>query len=358
MIHINFETICLKDFKKLIRPFFTISLLVMLLGSNACTENKSIVEVEDIEGMIFIPEGNLNMGGDNEQASEDEFPKHQVKVSSFYMDVTEVTNRDFQKFTDETGYLTIAERPLDWEAISKDLPPGTPRPHDSIMQPGALVFTATNQPVPLDNPGRWWSWTVGASWRHPVGPDSDIKDIMDHPVVQVAWDDAKAYADWAGKRLPSEAEWEYAARGGMKDQIYPWGNEDVNTVGHKFANYWQGLFPYQNTEKDGYFLTASVKSFPANGYGLHDMAGNVWEWCEDWYDANYYTSEKAEAKDNLGPNRSFNPTNPYAPARVLRGGSFLCNDEYCSGYRSARRMQSSPDTGLNHTGFRCVKDVE
>ncbi|MCL4106435.1 UNVERIFIED_CONTAM: hypothetical protein GTU68_030393 [Idotea baltica] len=289
--------------------------------------------------MVYIPSGTLNMGGDNEQASEDEYPKHSTKIDGFYMDETEVTNAAFKEFIDETGYVTIAERPP-----------------DSLLQPGALVFHQTSQPVALDDPSKWWSWTIGASWQHPLGPDSDIKDKMDHPVVQISWEDAAAYAKWADKRLPTEAEWEWAARGGKEDQIYPWGNESVSEVGHKNANYWQGMFPFENSEKDGYLTTAPVKSFPPNAYGLYDMAGNVWEWCQDWYDANYYQKDEAASNGTDGPGQSYNPMNPYQASKVMRGGSFLCNDDYCSGYRNARRMQSSPDTGLNHAGFRCVKD--
>ncbi|GLR18656.1 formylglycine-generating enzyme family protein [Portibacter lacus] len=312
---------------------------------------------EAISGMVFIPAGTLNMGGDNEQASEDEYPKHATKVNGFYMDETEVTNAEFKKFVDATGYITVAEREIDWEVLKKDIPPGTPKPPDSLLQPGALVFHQTSQPVALDDPSKWWSWTIGASWQHPLGPDSDIKDKMDHPVVQISWEDAEAYANWAGKRLPTEAEWEWAARGGQDGQIYPWGNEAVDKVGHQYANFWQGLFPYENSKKDGFITTAPVKSFPPNGYGLYDMAGNVWEWCQDWYDSNYYQKEDAAKKGTDGPSVSYNPMNPYQASKVMRGGSFLCNDEYCSGYRNARRMQSSPDTGLNHAGFRCAKDL-
>ncbi|MEM9885542.1 MAG: formylglycine-generating enzyme family protein [Bacteroidota bacterium] len=310
------------------------------------------------KGMVLIPGAAFQMGGDNEQARPDEFPKHAVRVDSFWIDETEVTNRQFQVFVEATGYVTVAERPIDWEEMKKELPPNTPKPPDSILQPGALVFVPTQTPVSLQDYSQWWSWTIGANWRHPEGPNSSIKDKLDHPVVQIAWEDAVAYADWAGKRLPTEAEWEWAARGGTEGNIYPWGDENINE-GATRANFWQGLFPYQNTEQDGYFGTAPVKTFLPNAYGLYDMAGNVWEWCSDWYRNDYYQDVVSSVQQNpSGPSRSFDPNEPYTPKRVTRGGSFLCNDDYCSGYRVASRMSSSPDTGLNHTGFRCVLDVQ
>lgn len=333
-------------------------LVLIVIGANlSCNQDSPQYNPKnEIPGMVFIPGGTLHMGADNDQADRDEFPKHDVKIKAFYMDETEVTNAEFKKFVDATGYITVAERAIDWEEMKKELPPGTPKPPDSLMQPGALVFKKTDQPVSLNDPSKWWAWVIGADWQHPMGPESDIKDKMDHPVVQVAWEDAAAYADWAGKRLPTEAEWEWAARGGLKDNVYPWGNEDVNASGHKYANYWQGLFPYENTEQDGYLTTAPVKSYPPNQYGLYDMAGNVWEWCADWYNADFYKEKKDGIASEKGPERSFYPMNPYSQVKVLRGGSYLCNDEYCSGYRNSRRMQSSPDTGLSHTGFRCVKN--
>lgn len=308
------------------------------------------------EGMVLIPAGTLSMGGDNRQADPNEFPKHPVQIDSFWMDATEVTNRQFQAFVEATGYITVAERPIDWETMKATLPPGTPKPPDSLLQPGALVFQSTDQPVSLDDVSQWWRWTIGANWRHPEGPGSTIEDKMDHPVVQIAWEDAEAYARWVGKRLPTEAEWEWAARGGLEDMVYPWGNDPANE-GEPKANFWQGVFPYQNSTKDGYFLTAPVKSFPPNGYGLYDMAGNVWEWCSDWFDFDFYKRSASSQSNTAGPAQPYNPYAPYQKEKVLRGGSFLCNDDYCSGYRNARRMGSSPDTGLNHTGFRCAKNV-
>ena len=306
--------------------------------------------------MVYVPAGILHMGGDNDQSSLDEFPKHKVSIDAFYMDRTEVTNKQFSDFVEATDYTTVAERALDWDELKKNLPPDTPRPPDSIMMPGALVFTPPEGQVSLANPQAWWRWVIGADWRHPSGPGSDIMGLDAHPVVQIAWEDAVAYCDWAGKRLPTEAEWEWAARGGSDNLVYPWGNEDVNQ-GEPRANFYQGLFPYHNTLKDGYATTSPVASFAPNGYGLYDMAGNVWEWCEDWFDVSYYSKKTTPLASASGPSKASNPMIPYQKERVIRGGSFLCNDTYCSGYRNARRMGSTADTGLNHTGFRCVVDV-
>jgi formylglycine-generating enzyme required for sulfatase activity len=309
-----------------------------------------------VKGMVFIKGGEFMMGADNNQASPDEYPKHRVQVAGFWMDETEVTNAQFRKFAEATHYLTTAEKKPDWEEMKKTLPPGTPRPPDSLMVAASLVFHPTRGPVDLNDYSQWWSWVKGADWKHPEGPGSNIKGRDNYPVVQVSWYDAMAYCTWAGKRLPTEAEWEYAARGGLENQIYPWGNEPVN-MGKPKANSWGGNFPYYNDKKDGFVTTAPVKSFPANGYGLYDMAGNVWEWCSDWYDAGYYRSfGNSIAENPKGPVKSADPMEPLAPKRSLRGGSFLCNDSYCSGYRVSRRMKSSPDTGLEHTGFRCVKN--
>jgi len=307
--------------------------------------------------MVYIPGGVFDMGGDNDQALQDEFPKHKVKVSSFYMDVHEVTNAQFKKFVDATGYKTTAEKKPNWDELKKTVPPGTPKPPDSLLVAASLVFRQTNGPVDLNDYSQWWGWVPGADWQHPEGPGSNIIGKDNYPVVQVSWEDAVAYCKWAGKRLPTEAEWEYAARGGLTNNIYPWGNERVNEGAPK-CNSWEGQFPYKNTLKDGYLKAAPVESFKPNGYGLYDMAGNVWEWCNDWYDYNYYKSfGNTIAINPKGPQKSFDPQEPYTPKKSLRGGSFLCNDAYCSGYRVARRMKSSPDTGLEHTGFRCVRDV-
>ena len=307
-------------------------------------------------GMVIIPEGNYKMGGDGQQADRDEFPKRLVSVSSFKMDVNEITNVQFREFVEATGYKTTAELKPDWEEWKLILPPNTPKPPDNVLVPGSLVFTPPAEPVPLDNIGRWWSWVVGANWMHPVGPGSDIDQLDAHPVVHISWYDATAYAKWVGKRLPTEAEWEWAARGGLDNNIYPWGNEHIDSGAVK-ANSWTGRFPNENTERDGHYGTSPVASFEPNGYGLHDMAGNVWEWTNDWYhDMTYEVmSDSSHLHNPMGMMESFDPYEPMIPKKTIRGGSFLCNDAYCTGYRVARRMKSSRDSGAGHLGFRLVK---
>ena len=317
------------------------------------------------EGMVFIQGGSFEMGsdgnikGDGEKGyvGSDEFPKHQVEINSFWMDATEVTNIQFKAFVDATGYVTTAEIAPDWEEIKKSLPPGTPRPPDSVLAPASLVFIQTDGPVLLQDYSQWWRWTIGANWRHPFGPGSNIEGKDNYPVVHISWDDAQSYCKWAGKRLPTEAEWEYASRGGQTNQIYSWGNEHINK-GISKANSWEGDFPYNNELNDGYLYTAPVKSYLPNAYGLYDMAGNVWEWCQDWYHIDYYKMIVNEISNNPnGPNESYDPDEPYIKKRVMKGGSFMCNDSYCSGYRNSMRMKSSPDTGSLHTGFRTVMDA-
>lgn len=304
------------------------------------------------ENMAFIEGGVYAMGASDKYGRADEYPPHQVEVDDFWMDKHPVTNADFRKFVEATGYVTVAEQKPDWEEMKKQLPPGTPKPPDSILIPGGLVFLPPDHPVSLRDESQWWAWMPGTDWQHPQGPESSIEGKDDYPVVQVSWEDAMAYADWAGKRLPTEAEWEYAARGGLKDKIYSWGDEDPEE-GDPKANTWQGHFPNKNTGDDGFMALAPVKSFAPNGYELYDMAGNVWEWVHDWYDANYYKE--------LAGTLTSNPTGPKGeelpmpmPMRVVRGGSFMCHSSYCKGYRVSSRMMSSPDTGLENVGFRLV----
>lgn len=310
------------------------------------------------DGMVQVQGGEFLMGATDNEGRMDEYPQHKVKVSSFWMDETEVTNAQFKKFVAATGYVTTAEIKPDWEEIKKQLPPNTPKPDESVLVAASLVFVPTKTPVSLNDASQWWSWTKGANWKHPQGPNSNIKGKENLPVVHISWDDANAYAKWCGKRLPTEAEWEFAARGGLINTKYSWGNEEPEK-GKAKANIWQGKFPYLNTSFDKFKGVAPVKSFAPNGYKLYDMAGNVWEWCSDWYDANYYTdSNSGIRKSPKGPPTSYDPMEPTVPKRVVRGGSFLCNASYCKGYRVTARMKSSPDTGLEHTGFRCVADVK
>jgi formylglycine-generating enzyme required for sulfatase activity len=265
-------------------------------------------------------------------------------------------------FVGATGYKTLAERPVDWEEIKKQVAPGTPRPPDEMLKPGSLVFTPPDHPVDLRAYEQWWTWTTGADWKHPEGPRSSIEGKDAYPVVQIAFVDAEAYCRWALKRLPTEAEWEFAARGGLDGKVNVWGDEPVDP---KRANIWQGHFPDKNTAEDGFVLAAPVKSFPPNGYGLYDVAGNVWEWCSDLYRPDTYARRVLElGKDGVavnptGPTTSLDPRNPNSPeSRAHRGGSFLCNDSYCASYRPSARMACPPDTGLQHLGFRCVMTKE
>lgn len=321
----------------------------------AVAELKAAPPAANHAGMVWVAGGTFMMGADNKQASEDEYPKHKVTVDGFWIDATEVTNAQFAQFVAATGYITTAERKPDWEELKKQLPPGTPKPGDSLLVAASLVFSAPAHAVELNDYSQWWTWKKGASWRHPHGPGSTIKGKENYPVVHVSWYDAQAYCNWAGKRLPTEAEWEYAARGGLANAIYPWGNEPVD-AGKPKANTWQGHFPDKNTVADKFYYSSPVRSFASNGYGLYDMAGNVWEWCSDYYNNTYYKTIASAAgiKNPAGPVQSFDPDEPYAKKRVIRGGSFLCNDSYCSGYRVARRMKSTEDSGMEHLGFRCV----
>jgi formylglycine-generating enzyme len=307
-------------------------------------------------GMVHIPGGEFTMGTDDKLGWPDEKPAHRVLVDPFWMDEHEVTNAEFRKFVDATGYQTTAERAPTVEEVLAQLPPGTPPPDPNDLVPGSLVFTPTTQPVSLDNYSQWWKWTPGANWRHPDGPESNIEGRENYPVVQVSWDDAVVYCRWAGKRLPTEAEWEFAARGGLDHKRYAWGDDSPDEMKTPPANTWQGRFPYENSKRDGYDLLAPVKSFAPNGYGLYDMAGNVWEWCSDWYDVSLYRQrpQRSVTKDPTGPPKSYNPDQPYSKQRSQRGGSFLCSDEYCTRYRPSARQGNSADTGMSHVGFRCV----
>ncbi|SNR41455.1 Formylglycine-generating enzyme, required for sulfatase activity, contains SUMF1/FGE domain [Maribacter sedimenticola] len=314
------------------------------------------------EGMVWVPGAAFKQGavGLDKMAMGHEKPAIEVLVDGFFMDVTEVTNKEFAQFVKETGYITVAERGIDWNELKKQVPEGTPKPHDSILRPGSLTFKKTKSPVAnLYDFSQWWQWSIGANWKHPNGPESSIEGKEDYPVVQVAYKDAMAYCKWAGRRLPTEAEWELASRAGKFGSIYQWGNDSGQLV--KSANTWEGNFPNENTKLDGFELRAPVKSYPPNAYGIYDMAGNVWEWTSDWYNSGYYKEYTNRGKVILNPTGAlepFTPNNPLAREKVIKGGSFLCSASYCASYRISARMGSSMDSALEHTGFRTVATVK
>ncbi|MES2572560.1 MAG: formylglycine-generating enzyme family protein [Verrucomicrobiota bacterium] len=308
-------------------------------------------------GMGWIPGGTFSMGNADPTRSvcggkdpmPDARPIHRVAVEGFWMDLTEVTNAQFAAFVKATGHVTVAER--------KPRPEDFPGAPVELLVPGSIVFTPPPGPVPLDNFTQWWRYQPGAQWRHPEGPGSSIEGKETFPVVHVAFADAEAYAKWAGKRLPSEAEWEFAARGGAAGVSYPWGDE-LQPGDKWLANIFEGKFPFKDTGADGFIGIAPVARFPANGYGLHDVAGNVWEWCTDWYRPDYYATLAAAgevANNPKGPADSFDPAEPGVPKRVHRGGSFLCTEQYCTRYMVGSRDKGDPATSSNHLGFRCVK---
>jgi formylglycine-generating enzyme required for sulfatase activity len=308
-------------------------------------------------GMVWIPGGEFLMGcvdprglpHGGPDAMADARPIHRVSVDGFWMDQVEVTNRQFAAFVEATRYVTVAER-TPTAAEFPDAPPEN-------LVAGSVVFTPPAQAVPLDNHYRWWGYVKGANWRHPEGLASRIDDRADYPVVHVAYEDAEAYARWAGKRLPTEAEWEFAARGGIANQLYTWGDE-LQPGGKWMANIWQGRFPLKDAGEDGFAGIAPVAKFAPNPYGLFDMAGNVWEWCSDWYRPDTYAALAATgevARNPQGPTAGYDPAEPGQAKRVHRGGSFLCTEQYCTRYMIGTRGKGEISTGSNHLGFRCVK---
>ncbi|CAG2151568.1 Formylglycine-generating enzyme [Cupriavidus yeoncheonensis] len=317
-------------------------------------------------GMVHIPGGEFLMGSDSKLAQPNEKPAHKVRVHGFWMDRHHVTNAEFRQFVEATGYVTTAERPPEWETLKVQLPPGTSRPPDSALVPGGMVFVGTPGPVPLQDFSQWWRYVPGADWRHPDGPGSSIDGREEHPVVQVSWEDVQAYAGWAGKRLPTEAEWEFAARGGLEQATYAWGDRFA-PQGKQMANVWQGQqaqpFPVLSPKAGGALGTSPVGTFPPNGYGLPDMTGNAWQWVADWYRADQFRRVAASGglqQDPRGPSDAWDPDDPGVPAnaprRVTRGGSFLCNEDYCLSYRPSARRGTDPYSSMSHLGFRLVMD--
>ena len=322
----------------------------------ATIPNTAAVPAPSPRGMVWIPGGEFSMGAMdppsvNEvgmHAAVDARPIHRVYVDGFWMDKTDVTNEEFARFVKATGYVTVAER----KPRAEDFP-GAP-PENLVA--GAVVFSPPDHPVPLDNHFQWWSYVKGANWRHPEGAQSSLKGREKYPVVQVAYEDASAYAKWAGKRLPTEAEWEFAARGGLAGKLYPWGDE-FRPSGKWMANTFQGKFPIEDTAEDGHSGVTAVAQYPANGYGLYDMAGNVWQWTSDWYRPDYYAGLMAAggvARNPQGPSTPYDPAEPTEKKKVHRGGSFLCTDQYCSRYVVGTRGKGEVSTGTNHLGFRLV----
>ena len=323
------------------------------LASNPAPENPPAE-------MVWIPGGEFSMGcldprelpAGGPDAMNDARPIVRVRVDGFWMDQTEVTNAQFAKFVEATGYVTVAERIPKAEDF-----PGAP-PENLVA--GSVVFSPPENPVILDNHFQWWSYVPGANWRHPLGPQSSLAGNENYPVVQVAYEDAMAYCKWAGKRLPTEAEWEFAARGGTAGNIYAWGNE-FRPDGKWMANTFQGQFPIRDTAQDGFAGIAPVGQFSTNPFGLQDMAGNVWEWCADWYRADYYqqlSQQQSPVPNPKGPADYWDPAEPSEAKRVHRGGSFLCTDQYCTRYMIGTRGKGEQSTGTNHIGFRCVRDAQ
>lgn len=333
--------------------YIAILLLLPAAGATATITSESA-------DMTWIPAGEFSMGAthpvgvdDNRvgmHATTDALPIHRVHVDGFWIDRTEVTNRAFAAFVKATNHVTVAERALS----ATEFPDVDP----AMLAPGSAVFSPPSAAVPLNNSLQWWRWVNGADWRHPEGPNSSIKGREDHPAVHVAYDDAAAFCAWRGGRLPTEAEWEFAARGGLEGNRYPWGDE-FRPDGKWMTNSFQGQFPHQNTGADGYVSTAPVAQFPANGHGLYDVAGNVWEWVSDWYRPDYYASladKEGAAINPEGPADSYDPDEPGIAKRVHRGGSYLCTNQYCSRYQVGTRGKGDPQTGTNHLGVRCAYD--
>lgn len=345
---------------------FLITLFSFLVFSCQNKSEKKAVKnteekVEAPEGMVWVAEKTFLQGAKNTDnfAMPREKPAHQVKVDGFFIDIHEVTNKQFANFVAATNYVTIAERPIDWEEIKKNLPPNTPKPADSILQPGSLTFNReAKNVVSMENYTQWWKWQIGANWKHPDGPNSTIEGKDNFPVVHVAFEDAKAYCKWANRRLPTEAEWESAAQGNLQNATFTWGNNPE--LLNKNANTWQGNFPTKNESLDGFEYISPIKSYPPNSIGLYDMVGNVWELTSDLFNVNYYQNlDTSTVLENpTGAEKPYSPSNPYQPEVIIKGGSFLCHASYCASFRISAKMGTSFDSASDHVGFRTVATLE
>ena len=303
--------------------------------------------------VVSIPGGTFMMGSEGPQARPDESPTHRVHVDAFHIQRTEVTNAMFKAFVDATGWVTTAQRPVDWEILKHQVPPGTPKPDDELLHPGSMVFVQPQSGTSPHDVAARWVWVTGANWQNPEGPGSNLDERWNHPVVHVSHEDAQAYATWLGGSLPTEAQWERAARGPVQGATHVWGEAAIDP---SHANVWQGVFPSRNTAQDGFTGTAPVGRFEPNGYGLFDMAGNVWEWTADRYDHDLYAGRSGkDVRNPAGPPMSDDPRHPpAADVRTHRGGSFLCHPSYCSSYRPSARMATTADSAMSHLGFRVV----
>jgi len=331
------------------QSLFKILLILVMLFLN----DSSFVFALEKGEMIWIEGGTFWMGAEEGNKMmphggiNNESPIHEVKLDGFWIDKYPVTNEQYSEFVKATGYVTYSEQ----TPKAEDWPGAKPE----MLVPASIVFKKPSHKVNMRNLYNWWEYKPGADWMHPEGPDSNIKERKKHPVVHVTYDDAKKYCEWKGKQITTEAQWEYAARGGLTKKIYTWGDQPDH-MKKRMMNFWEGEFPYKNSGSDGHLITSPVGSFPANGYGLYDMAGNVWEWVSDWYHPRYYEVSPKKNPTGVTKEQSLDPNEPGIPKRVVKGGSFLCSENYCTGYRPSARMATDPRSSSNHTGFRCVKN--
>ena len=326
----------------MIKKYLFILMGLFIFGCNSSpSSDKITILIGDEEiSLVWVDGGSFIMGSSELIANNDEKPSHRIHIDGFWMTETPITNNQFAAFVNSTNYVTTAEKAPSLKEMMSQLPKDTPPIPDEYLVPGSLIFIGGREAANPSSSINWWKWSPKTSWKNPRSENPTLDGIGDHPVVHVSWYDAIEFSLWSGMELPTEAQWEYAAKLGKV----------TNT---REMNIWRGIFPINNNLDDGHLKTNPVKYYKPNSIGLYDMAGNVWEWVRDWYHPNTYSME-GRSKNPMGPKSSFDPMEPTVPKRVTRGGSFLCNDQYCAGYRTTARMKSSPDTSLENTGFRCV----